>query len=189
MTPATEPRKPAFKTSITMSPVDGRGRFWRVGRALSFYSALLKRTITVPRGFICDLNSMPRLSWIVSPKTDYPAAGALHDWGYRDGNLPQVDADGMYREALIALGMSQTVANTRYYALRTFGRFSYPGKEPMIVLTTPVASAAVVGHAVANAIEATPLLTTVGEAGQAEKAATVEIKAGGDVEAGVKFPS
>ena len=174
----------AFKTSISISPVDGQGRFWRVGRALSYKSDLLGRTLTVKRGFICDLNSMPRLSWVVSPKTDYPAAGAQHDWGYRDRHLTQEEADGVYREALIVLGMSKARANVRYYALRTFGHFSYPGVEPMVVLTTSVASAATVTDAVTNAIADTPLLTAVGQAGEAEQTATVEIKAASDVEAG-----
>jgi hypothetical protein len=190
MSPTTPTPKPAaFKTSITISPVDGQGRFWRVERTLVFHSALLGRTLTVKRGFICDLNSMPRLSWIVSPKTDYPAAGALHDWGYRDRHLTQLEADGVYREALIVLGMSTARANGRYYALRTFGHFSYPGVEPMVVLTTPVASAAVVADAVAHAVAETPLLSPVGQAGEAEQTATVEIKAASDVEAGANFPS
>lgn len=121
-----------FKATIHLSPVDGQGRIWRVDKALVFYSAVLGRTLTVPKDFICDLNSMPRLAWIVSPKTDFPAAGALHDWGYRNGHLLQADADKLYREALIVLGLSEGRAQVRYLALRTFGRFNYPGKAPVI---------------------------------------------------------
>lgn len=117
-----------FLTKIDLSPVDNRGRIWRVDSMLVYWSDALTRMIEVPAGFECDLNSMPRLAWIVSPKTDYPAAGVLHDWGYR-GNLPRLEADRLYREVLSVLGMGKIQRNGRYLALRLFGRFAYKGEN------------------------------------------------------------
>lgn len=116
-----------FQSDIVISPVLGQGRFWIVKAPLVYVSAAGRR-FEVPEDFVCDLNSMPRLTWIVSPKTDYPAAGALHDYLYRFGRQLGVDraqADALYREALISLGMSSARAQSRYLALRAFGWASY----------------------------------------------------------------
>ena len=116
---------PKFLTPIDLSPVDPRGRIWRVDSDLVFRSDRFG-VIRVPAGFVCDLNSMPRILWILSPPTDFPAAGAIHDWGYR-GNLPRADADALYKEVLEALGAGPVRREARYYTLRLFGWGAYKG--------------------------------------------------------------
>jgi len=121
----------AFKTELHMVPLRG-GRWWRLMAPLVYESDVLGREITVPSGFECDLNSMPWLTWLWAPKTDYPEAGAVHDWGYQ-GNLSQADADAVYREALgvpACYDKDNCVPapwrrTGRYYTLRLLGRFAY----------------------------------------------------------------
>lgn len=80
--------------------------------------------VTVPAGFICDLNSIPQFLWWESTPTDYPEAGAVHDWLYAQ-QVDRAAADAVYREMLLALGMGTVRANARYYALRMFGGIAY----------------------------------------------------------------
>jgi hypothetical protein len=116
-----------FLDRLYLEPLD-RGRRWRLERRFRYYSAHLGKLVTVPAGFECDLNSMPRLAWIVAPKTDYPEAGVVHDFLYRYGdsmNLTRGDADAVYREALKLLGMTDFRAGLRWSALRMFGWAAY----------------------------------------------------------------
>lgn len=98
------------------------GRRWRVYR--DFTVTLTKGSITVPHGFVCDLNSMPRFLWWESTPTDYPEAGVTHDWLY-DQQSPKDEADSVYLELLLLLGMGSVRAHLRYYALRLFGGPAY----------------------------------------------------------------
>ena len=85
--------------------------------------------ITIPAGFICDLNSVPRCLWWASTPTDHPEAGAVHDWAYR-GNLTRSVADRVYAEILTYQGMADVRVASRYTALRTFGWMAYGRKKP-----------------------------------------------------------
>jgi hypothetical protein len=99
------------------------GRNWRVALDFTVLTTGLQ-TITVPAGFLCDLNSMPRCLWWASTPTDYPEAGVVHDYLY-DQQVPRAAADAVYLELLRALGMGSIRANARYYALRLFGGIAY----------------------------------------------------------------
>jgi hypothetical protein len=117
-----------FLSPLVMSPVDS-GRRWRIQSPLAYQSDVPGvLAVWVPPGFVCDLSSMPRLTWIVAPKTDYPEAGVLHDWLYQ-GHAPRKAADMVYREALMLLGMSKVKAQGRYVALRMFGWAAYKGTK------------------------------------------------------------
>lgn len=114
-----------FRTRLWLEPLSGRR--WRVVRALEYRSTYLRRSITVPCGFVCDLNSVPRFLWWASTPADYPEAGVIHDWGYA-GNLTRLDADNVYYEVLADLRMPRLRRAMRYYALRAFGWWAYKGE-------------------------------------------------------------
>lgn len=99
------------------------GRRWRVGATFTLQTVAGGR-ISVPYGFVCDLNSMPRAMWWESTPTDYPEAGVTHDWLYHRQS-PKDVADSVYLEILLALGMGNFRAHARYYALRAFGGSAY----------------------------------------------------------------
>jgi uncharacterized protein DUF1353 len=111
---------PTFSPLI-LSPLPNRK--WLVVSDFSITTTTLG-TIVVPAGFICDLNSMPRFMWWASTPTDYPEAGATHDYLY-DQQVPQAQADAVYLEILLASGMNEFRAKSRYRALRLFGGFAY----------------------------------------------------------------
>lgn len=106
---------------IVLVPLPGRK--WRVHNRFSIWTETLG-WVVIPAGFVCDLNSMPRFLWWESTPTDYPQAGATHDWLYEE-QVPKDSADRVYREILQGLGMGAFRAGARYHALRLFGDAAY----------------------------------------------------------------
>jgi len=106
---------------LTLIPLPDRK--WRVRDEFCLQTLAMGR-ICIKAGFVCDLNSMPRFLWWASTPTDYPEAGATHDFLY-DQQAPRDAADAVYLEILLALGMSSARAHARYRALRLFGGFAY----------------------------------------------------------------
>lgn len=112
-----------FETALVLRPNEDGSR-WMNDAEFVYFSDTYGE-IKVPKGFECDLNSLPRLAWIVSPKTDYPRSGLVHDWLYRGRKVPRSVADAVYREALQVEGLGRVRAFTRWAALRAFGWYAY----------------------------------------------------------------
>lgn len=82
--------------------------------------------ITVKAGFVTDGASVPRLLWrVAGDPMEVPRiyAAIVHDWIYSGGDrrFDREEADCIYRDYNIALGMSKFRAYIEYYALRLFG--------------------------------------------------------------------
>jgi hypothetical protein len=112
---------------IHLVPLPGRN--WRVNQdyfvpTIAAAPIYENGIVKIPGGFVCDLNSMPRFLWWASTPTDYPEAGAVHDFLY-DQQVPRDIADDVYLELLIASGMGGARAKTRHKALRLFGWSAY----------------------------------------------------------------
>lgn len=116
-----------FLSPLRLLPQE-RGRRWQLVTAL-VYRSDIAGWIIVPKDFVCDLNSLPRFLWWLSPKTDYPEAGAVHDYLYATGDVSRAMADAVYREALLQLGAGRVRSAIRYWALRVFGCWAY--RPPM----------------------------------------------------------
>lgn len=76
---------------------DGR---WRLTRALVYESDVAGRRFVVPRGFVTDLASVPRLPlvYLLTGGTSNEAA-VVHDWLYTMHPVPRLVADKVLREA------------------------------------------------------------------------------------------
>ena len=111
-----------FETDLILHPLPGRK--WEVVDDFIYISDLAGRII-VPAGFVCDLNSIPRFLWWASTPADFPEAGVLHDWSYKNKHLPRSVADRVYAEILTTLGMDSGRVAGRYMALRLFGWMAY----------------------------------------------------------------
>ena len=88
----------------------------------SFYSDIYGLRITIKRGFITDLASIPPiLTGIVrASENKYWRAFCTHDALYRKG-VDQKQSDIMLDEALQVLGMGAYTRGKIYYGLRMFG--------------------------------------------------------------------
>lgn len=124
---------------------------WRGGKAVWTTLTLLRYshedgTVVIPKEFITDLASVPRLpiAWLVAGGRGNRAA-VLHDFAYQFSVLLYVKgealeevpknrraADGIFREALKADPWGGTNMATRFImwaAVRLLGAFAYRGKK------------------------------------------------------------
>lgn len=91
------------------------------------YTALSGLIVTVPKGFITDLASMP---WLVKPLLDGVedrAAGIVHDWLYCSQQYERDICDSLFKEMLEVLGNNPVKVNLIYAGLRS-GSWYYYGK-------------------------------------------------------------
>lgn len=118
-----------FRSELDLIAIDGRPDLWRFGAPLVWEAG--NETITVPKGFITDMASIPHLiDWLPNLDRDglsrRPAA--LHDWLYGGDRTRGKDAaDNVLRAALLAEGMGNVGAFEYWYAVSKFGRSSWDG--------------------------------------------------------------
>ncbi len=89
----------------------------------------------VPRGFVTDGASVPRLLWrVCGHPMEAPAVAAavMHDWDYAAGKVPRADADRRFRENLALCGVGFARRWLFWLAVRLFGRRRYarPARPP-----------------------------------------------------------
>ena len=90
---------------------------------------------TVPEGFATDGASIPRpLWWLCGSPFDVPRlyAAIVHDWLYSGGDreATRADADDLYRDLQIALGVARWKAYAEWAALRVFGGSHWYANDP-----------------------------------------------------------
>lgn len=85
--------------------------------------------VKVPKGFITDFASVPKILWNILPPTgQYGKAAVIHDYLYRTlYQATKDEADCVFLEAMKALGVGVLTRYTMYYAVRYFGGRSYKG--------------------------------------------------------------
>jgi hypothetical protein len=77
--------------------------------------------ITIPKGFITDLASIPRLFWIVFPPLGkWNRAAILHDYLYSIPECSSFLADTIFREAMAQLKVPVWRRVVMYYAVRVY---------------------------------------------------------------------
>lgn len=80
---------------------------------------------TIPKGFITDGASVPRIAWsLLPPVHEYFPASILHDWMLSTGEDRKV-CDDVFRESMIEMGINKYRANIMYYAVRAYSRIKY----------------------------------------------------------------
>jgi hypothetical protein len=117
-----------FPPPIIVEYVDGVR--WRM-----FHDAAYQlddgRVSTVMRGFVHDFASIPPLLRGLAPSAGdgenrYGVAAIWHDWLYVYGSIEgqavtRKDADDLFLEMMLALGVAEWRARTIYRAVRIFG--------------------------------------------------------------------
>ena len=87
--------KPEFCTDLVTKELIG-SKYAELTRAFTYSSAILRRTIWVPTGFVCDYESVPLL------RGTSKRAGVIHDYLCRTDSSPVVTkqtAASVYAEA------------------------------------------------------------------------------------------
>ena len=81
------------------------------------------RQITVPRGFITDLASVPPyFAWAVPPTGQHGHAAILHDWLYWDQSTSRKVADDIFKLVMEEQNVEPALRNTLWAAVRLFGQ-------------------------------------------------------------------
>ncbi len=85
----------------------------------------------VPRFFITDFASVPKILWNLLPPTGpYGPAAVVHDYLYRTAAVPRCDADWTFLEAMTSLNVPPLTRRVMYWAVRLFGAPAYHRPAP-----------------------------------------------------------
>lgn len=113
-----------FLNRLKVEEVDqkGSGR-WRGLAPLLYHSDIVREPlIVVPRGFVSDFGSVPRLPFAYAWFGNIAQAPAfLHDWLYTSHEISRRKADGVLREAMKSIGVSWIQRNAWWLGVRLFG--------------------------------------------------------------------
>jgi hypothetical protein len=88
----------------------------------------------IPRGFVTDLASIPKIFWnLISPWELGDTGPLKHDWRYRNGiDGTQKDADDGLMEDMKADNVPKWKRDLAYAMLREFGRSSWNSRSAVI---------------------------------------------------------
>jgi hypothetical protein len=119
----------SFTEILIASPLKD-GNKWVVRKEFEYY---IKEeggdSVCVPAGFVTDYASIPQVLWTLAPKWGkYGKAAIVHDYLYSTHEKSRKEADDIFYDAMIVLGVPKWKAKTMYRAVRWFGGKSY--KKP-----------------------------------------------------------
>jgi hypothetical protein len=121
-----EPPVPKFLTPLDSRQIDDT--HWRLLADLKYLSIVAAHVIVVPKGFVTDYASVPRLplAYLLAGGRGN-AAACLHDFLYQIHlpYAPKSISDDVFREALGALGENAATRWVMYRAVDLFGRRAY----------------------------------------------------------------
>ena len=112
-----------FSVSPSLSPIIN-GEVWELSE--HWHIVLCGRCVTIPKGFLTDGASIPRILWRVCGhpmSTKRISVAVVHDAIY-SGELKgytRKEADTIYRDALIEQGWPKWKAYLEYFTLRACG--------------------------------------------------------------------
>lgn len=101
---------------------------WTVMREFSFYFTIdgEKRTVIIPKGFVTDFASTPRILYPLLPPTGKHNRAALaHDYLYSIGRFSRKHSDQAFYQLLGACKVNKTISELAYWGLRLFGKSHY----------------------------------------------------------------
>ncbi len=85
-------------------------------------SAQLPAAITVPKGFVTDLATIPECFWwAIRPTGRHGHAAILHDWLYWQQGVPRAVADRVFEVAMAELNVPLPVRKAMWAAVRVGG--------------------------------------------------------------------
>ena len=121
----------SFKTPLI---VETMGNRFKLFHSFTYYWKRYNINIQVPKGFVADFASIPRLLRIFIPKVGlYNKAAVLHDYAYQKHLkvkgfwwfFTRRDADLLLLDAMTDLGVKKWKRNIMYRAVRIFGFLSW----------------------------------------------------------------
>lgn len=104
---------------------------WMLNTPLPYQSDVLHHTVTVPAGFVTDLESVPRWMPIVYAILygAAHAAGVVHDFLYTFQFTSRQTADAVLYEAVVATGQPAWKAYVIWLGIRAGGWVAWKGHQ------------------------------------------------------------
>jgi hypothetical protein len=117
----------ALKTPFSATAT-ADGKYWIVNSPLIYEQPKTKQEFTVPRGFVTDMASVPRLFWSAFPPCGkYTPAAVVHDYIYwtQPSYCDQKCADDLLLVAMEESGVNVAARNAIYAGVRVGGKSSW----------------------------------------------------------------
>jgi hypothetical protein len=109
-------------SEVAVRAYHGRPGYWRTLDIVD-YETPEKEIITVPRGFVTDFASIPRVFWnVLPPFGRYTAAAVIHDYLYFKQDRERLHADLIFLWAMQELQVERWKRHSMYQAVRIFGQ-------------------------------------------------------------------
>jgi hypothetical protein len=102
------------------------GPWFRLLEPLVYRSDLVDTVLTVPKGFVTDFASVPRIPiayWLFGSKAN--KAATVHDYLYREGRYSRKTSDRVMLEAMQATGYNWLTRRVMYRCVRMGGMWAY----------------------------------------------------------------
>jgi len=132
-----DPEKRFKGLPIRVDRIDGIE--WMLVRSVS-YQTQASTTSTVRKGFVFDFASVPRVFYCIYPpagngKDHYGVAATFHDWLYvhrkiEGKKVSRIEADDLFLEIMLYVGVRAFTAKTMYRAVRMFGWIPWNKRKP-----------------------------------------------------------
>lgn len=137
-----------FINRLKISPVDNNKDDWELLDIFEVHISDIrpeKIAIKIPKGFITDGASVPRIFWIYLPRFGkYTKAAIVHDYlykgcgsayeqfgisGYFSINITRKESDLIFKKIMKVSGVNKVKCWLMYNAVRIFGWFSWRTKN------------------------------------------------------------
>ena len=112
-----------FKTELVLSPLSD-GRRWRLVEPFEYHVGNYPsdNIVLVPRGYVTDFASIPRMFWhILPPWGKYGKAAVVHDYLCDIKDRPSSEVHRIFYEAMGVLGVPNWKRRVMYEAVRRYG--------------------------------------------------------------------
>src|SRR5262245_10385175 len=108
--------------------------YWIIARSITWTPSIgtdpSTQRVTVPRGFVTDLASVPRLFWVlISPAGRHGHAAILHDWLYWIQTVSRHAADHVLDLAMKDVAVPTITRSVIFSAVRAFGGTAWMTNE------------------------------------------------------------
>jgi hypothetical protein len=120
-----------FITELTVTErSDG---MWELSNDLVYQGKI--DTFTIPKGFLTDFASVPRLfTWLVPRSGQYTKCAVLHDWLLETQAVSRCDADGLFRRTMREIGVAVLRRRVMWAAVRVAGGFASCGPVQLLAI-------------------------------------------------------
>lgn len=91
-------------------------------------TAALPQAVSVPKGFVTDLASIPRIFWTILPRqAEYSYPAILHDYLYWEQTCTKAQADDVLEAAMEDMSVGAINSSAILFAVRSFGHGAWEG--------------------------------------------------------------